>query len=142
MLSLLSTNLKCVVDAFFTKEFTASFKKTERWPRDNLKVIFLFYFWFENMLSPNIRDCPLNNSLNPQCLSMPYGSVVSRRFYKDHRKTVWFEYGQIIFYILRFFYIYMYLEKFRVFCFQLIIFLISLSYIDFVLYSINFKTHV
>ena len=93
------------------------------------------------MLSPNIRDCPLNNSLNPQCLSMPYGSVVSRRFYKDHRKTGWFEYGQIIFYILSFFLHLRVLKKVLVILFS-IFFLISLSYIDFVLYSINFKTHV
>ena len=39
-------------------------EKMERWPRDNQKVIFLFYSWVENMLSPYIRDCSLNNTLN------------------------------------------------------------------------------
>ena len=42
----------------------------EKRPRYNL-FIFLFYFWVENMLSPKIRDCPLNNSLDPQYLSIP-----------------------------------------------------------------------
>ena len=54
----------------------------EKRPRYNL-FIFLFYFGVENMLNPKIRDCLLNYSLDPQYLSMPYGSVVSRRSYKD-----------------------------------------------------------
>ena len=63
-------------------------KKMEKDPEITKKLFFLFYFWVENMRSPNIRDCPLNNSLNPRCLSMPYGSMVSRLFYKDHRRDV------------------------------------------------------
>ena len=59
-LGLVSTNLKCVKYAFFEKEFYASIKKMERLPRDTQKVIFLFYFLVENILSPNIWDCPLN----------------------------------------------------------------------------------
>ena len=57
-------------------------KKMERWPRDTQKVIFLFYFWVENMLSPNILDCPLNPTLNYWYLRLPFtqrfrvGSVV------------------------------------------------------------------
>ena len=74
-LGLLSTNLKCVMDAFFTKEFTALFKKMERWPRDNYKVIFLFYLWFENMPSANIQDFPFNSSLNPWYLSMRFKHI-------------------------------------------------------------------
>ena len=58
-LGLVSTNLKCVIDEFFKNEFTASIKKTERWPKDTIRVIFLFYFWVENMSSPNIWDCPV-----------------------------------------------------------------------------------
>ena len=42
-------------------------------------------------------------------------------FYKDHRKDVWLEYGQIIIYILRFFKN-IYQEKFWVLCFQLFFF--------------------
>ena len=36
------------------KEFTPSFEKMERWPRDIKKVVFLFYFWVDNIVSPNI----------------------------------------------------------------------------------------
>ena len=50
VLSPLSTNLKCFMDAFIKNEFTASIKKMERWPRNTQNVIFLFYFWVENML--------------------------------------------------------------------------------------------
>ena len=52
-LGLVSTNLKCVTDAFSKFKFTASIKKIERWSRDTQKAIFLFYFWVENILSPN-----------------------------------------------------------------------------------------
>ena len=62
-------------------------------------------------------------------------------FIKNNERMFWFEYGQIIFYILRFF-LNIYLEKFWVVCFQLIFYLFSLSNIDFVLYSVDFNTHV
>ena len=88
------------------------------------------------MLSANIRDRPLNNSLNPRCLSMPYGSMVLRRFYKDDKRMFWFEYGQIIFYILRFFFN-IYLEKFWV-----VFYLFSLANIDFVFYIPLIIKHV
>ena len=52
-LGLVSTNLKCVVNAFFKNELTASIKNMEKWPRDTQKIISLFYVWAENMLSPN-----------------------------------------------------------------------------------------
>ena len=77
-LCLISTNLKCVMDAFFKNEFTASIYKIERWPRDTQKVIYLFCFWVENMLSPNIWDW--NPILNTWYLRLPLGSVVSSRF--------------------------------------------------------------
>ena len=56
-------------------------RQIEKW-RDNPEITktFLFYFWDENMPSPNIRYCPLNNTLNERYLSLSYGSVVSRRF--------------------------------------------------------------
>ena len=69
-LGLVSTNLKCVMDTFFKNEFTASIKKIESWPRDTQNVIFLFYFWVENMLCPNIWDCLLNPILNTVILKV------------------------------------------------------------------------
>ena len=39
-LGLFSTNLKCIKDAFFEKEFNASIKRIERWLRDG-------FLWFK-----------------------------------------------------------------------------------------------
>ena len=55
---------------FFQKWIFASIKKMER---------FLFYFWVEDMLSPNIWYCHLNPTLN----RLPFGSEVSRRFRRN-----------------------------------------------------------
>ena len=88
-LGLVSTKLKCVMDAFFKNEYTASIKKMEGWPRDTQKVIFLLYSWVENILSPNIWDCPLNPTLNYCCLRWPCGSKVSRRLRRHiHKEDV------------------------------------------------------
>ena len=58
--------------------------------RDDLEITKKLFFCFifglkicNVQYSQNIRDYPLNHSLNARCLRMPYGSVVSRRFYKD-----------------------------------------------------------
>ena len=63
-----STNLKCVMDAFFKNEFTTSIKKWRDDQNIPKKVTFLFYFglenMLENMLSPNIWDCPLNPTVS------------------------------------------------------------------------------
>ena len=62
---------ECVMNAaFFIKELTGSIKKID------IEVSFLFYFWFENMQSPNIWFCPLNNTLKPLYVSLPFGPVV------------------------------------------------------------------
>ena len=50
---------------------------TQRYLKSNLSVLFLGWY---NIPNPNIRDCPLNNSLNLRYSWMPYCSVVSRRF--------------------------------------------------------------
>ena len=59
-LGLVSTNLKCVMDAFFKNEFTALIKKNGEMAHRYQKSFFLFYFWVEKKLSPNMWDCPLN----------------------------------------------------------------------------------
>ena len=106
----------------------------ERWPRDTHKLIFLFYFLFENMPSPYIWDshCPLNPTLNNWRL--PFGSVVSCWF----RTNLWEDVVKLCFkkILMIFFCI---LEKFRVVCFLLNALLTSVSYIDFVHY-VHFKT--
>ena len=48
---------------FSRKNLKHKFEKMERWPRDNQKVIFLFYFLVENEISPNIWGFSLNNNL-------------------------------------------------------------------------------
>ena len=55
------------------------------WKDDPDITIKLFFWGFLDWkyAKSNIRDCPLNNSLHPlRCSSIPYGSMVSRRFYK------------------------------------------------------------
>ena len=56
------------------------------------------------MPSPIIRDRPFKKLFKPPMFKH---AVMARwyrvGFYKDHRKDVWLEYGQIIIYILRFF---------------------------------------
>ena len=96
-LGLVSTNLNCVMDAFFKKDYTASIKKMERRPRDTQKVIFLFYFWVENMLSKHMerffkfhfKHCRLDQWY---CV----GSVTTSA------RMFWLEYGKIIFYFFIF----------------------------------------
>ena len=58
-------------------------RRSKKWSDnpDTKKVIFLIYFWVENMLSPNIWDW--NPILNTWYLRMPLVSVVSRRFSKN-----------------------------------------------------------
>ena len=65
---------------------------------------------------------------------MPYGSVVLRQFYR----MFWIEYGQIIFYILRFFLYLLLKNSFELFVFYKMFYSFSLSYIDFVSCSIDF----
>ena len=60
------------------------------------KSYFLFYFLVENLLSPNIWDCPLNPTLNTWYKRLPSGSEVSERMF-------WFEYGQIILFSIIFY---------------------------------------
>ena len=90
------------------------------------KVIFLFYVW---AVSPNIRDSPLNNSLN-RCYSwMPYGSVVSRRFLKDRLKAILGSNTVQLFFKSYFFIIDIHLELFLVLCFLLnVLLIISFRY--------------
>ena len=94
------------------------------------------------MLSPNIRDCPLNNSLNPRCLRMLYGSVVSRRFSVLIRSN-YFLYLMILLLI--------FLEKFWEVFFQLFFLILLIFFFIYCFYafiafivlcSIDFKTHV
>ena len=65
-------NLKCIMDAFFLlMNLLSKLRKWKDDPEISKKLFFLFYFWVENMQSPNIRDRPLNKSLKPRYLSMP-----------------------------------------------------------------------
>ena len=68
-------------------------KKMERWPRDTPKV-FLFYFWVENMPSPNIWDWPLNPTLN-------------NRFRRNILRDVLVRIRSIIFFFFLFFLLFM-----------------------------------
>ena len=59
-LGLLSGDLKFILDAFSLKNLLHYIKKWRVDPEITKKLsYFLFYFWVENMLSPNIRDLTL-----------------------------------------------------------------------------------
>ena len=83
-LGLVSTNLKCVMDVFFSK--TNILHQLERWrgDPDTQKVNFLFYFWVKNMQSPNTWDCLLNPTWNTWYKRLLFGSVVSQKEFTRH----------------------------------------------------------
>ena len=63
---------------FSKMNFRYQLKKMERWPRDTKR--FWGFFLVENMLSPNIWDCPLNPTLNTWYKRLPSCSEVLHRF--------------------------------------------------------------
>ena len=85
---------------FFTKNLL-HLKKMERWPRDNK---LFFCFWVKICQVQSYGTVLLKKLFKPPMFKH---AVMARwyrvGFYKDHRKDVWLEYGQIIIYILRFF---------------------------------------
>ena len=65
-LGILSTNVKCVLDAYFSKKnLLLQLKKWRDDPEIPKKLFFCFILGLKiSMLNPNIWDCPLNPTFN------------------------------------------------------------------------------
>ena len=134
---LVSTNLKCVMDASFKIKFTATIKKngemTQRYPKSYFSVLFLGWkvqTYVTVLLIPlqtrDIKGCRLAQRFR-------VGSVVI-----SSEKMLWFEYGQILFFIFIFLFFNVN-DNFWVVYYYQMLYLTSLPYIDLVSY-VHFET--
>ena len=117
----------------------------ERWPRDTESFLFVCFFLFllENMLSPNIWDCPLNPTLNTWYKRLLSGWLRGIASVPYHPLRVCFGSNTVklfFFYHFLWFFKKRLLVKFWVVCFLSNALLnFSFTYIDFVPY-VHFKT--
>ena len=100
-LGLVSTNMKCVMDAFFKKEFTASIKKngemTQRKPKSYYSVLFLVWKYAKSKHMGLFFKSHFKHVISKVAVC-PSGPELLRWFRRKILKMFWFEYSQIIFF--------------------------------------------